>query len=344
MRKQIILLLALTLFSSTLWAQKSSLKGTISGLPEGTTCVLGEVSNGRVPAFDTLKLDKNGAFTAKIAPQEPTIYILQMAGSNNALHLMIAPKERVSIELEYVEKMNALKINSCSGSKNVDVYRQFNNLLLSVGSDAQSADLPKAIEELIITNRSSLISAFLVTFFERDMDTYAPLYNMVRNELVKTYPNNPYVKHLNDKLKGLITAGIEAPEIAMKDADGNIRKLSDLRGKVVLIDFWASWCRPCRGENPNVVKMYQKYNSQGFEVFSVSLDSDRNAWLKAIKDDGLIWPNHVSDLKGWTSSGGATYGVSSIPATVLVDRSGKVIARNLRGPQLEQALKELFGN
>ncbi len=129
----------------------------------------------------------------------------------------------------------------------------------------------------------------------------------------------------------------------LADRDGNDRKLSNLRGKVVLIDLWASWCRPCRMENPNVVKMYKKYHSMGFEIFSVSMDRDRSAWLKAIKDDGLVWPNHVSDLQGWTSTGGATYGITSIPATVLIDKEGRVIARNLRGTELENKLKQIFG-
>ena len=135
---------------------------------------------------------------------------------------------------------------------------------------------------------------------------------------------------------------MEAPEIAMSDPDGNTRRLSDLRGKVVLIDFWASWCGPCRRENPNVVKLYQKYHDQGFEIFSVSLDKDGNAWRNTIKADGLTWPNHVSDLQYWQSAAGRLYGISAIPATVLVDREGKIIARNLRGADLDRKLKEIF--
>ena len=135
---------------------------------------------------------------------------------------------------------------------------------------------------------------------------------------------------------------MEAPEIEMTDRDGNIRKLSSLRGKVVLIDFWASWCRPCRMENPNVVRLYRLYHFKGFEVFSVSLDNNRDAWLKAIEDDHLTWPNHVSDLRGWSSAAGRLYGIQSIPATVLIDRNGKVLARNLRGQDLENKLKEIF--
>ena len=129
----------------------------------------------------------------------------------------------------------------------------------------------------------------------------------------------------------------------MKDPDGKIRKLSDLRGKIVMIDFWASWCRPCRMENPNVVRLYHRYHDKGFEIYSVSLDKQRDQWLLAIDQDNLVWPNHVSDLNGWTSSGGAAYGITSVPSTVLVDRQGRIIARNLRGQELENKLREIFG-
>ncbi|MCC6279471.1 MAG: TlpA family protein disulfide reductase, partial [Saprospiraceae bacterium] len=115
-----------------------------------------------------------------------------------------------------------------------------------------------------------------------------------------------------------------------------------MRGKIVLIDFWASWCGPCRRENPNVVANYNKYKDKGFDILGVSLDREPNAWKKAIKDDGLPW-HHISDLKGWQSSHAAQYSVTSIPQTVLVDKDGKILARNIRGEQLGAKLKELLG-
>jgi thiol-disulfide isomerase/thioredoxin len=136
---------------------------------------------------------------------------------------------------------------------------------------------------------------------------------------------------------------VPAPDIVMADTTGKMRKLSDLKGKVVLIDFWASWCGPCRRENPNVVKLYEEYKGKGFEVFSVSLDQDRERWIKAIKDDGLVWTNHVSDLKYWQNEAARLYQVSSIPRTILLDKEGNIIARDLRGPNLEAKLKEVFG-
>jgi peroxiredoxin len=137
--------------------------------------------------------------------------------------------------------------------------------------------------------------------------------------------------------------GDMAPDIVMNDPDGNVRKLSDLRGTVVLLDFWASWCGPCRRENPSVVRAYEKYKDQGFEVFSVSLDSDANRWRKAIEQDQLTWPNHVSDLQGWRNGAAREYGISSIPHTMLIDRDGAILATHLRGSGVESALRGVFG-
>ena len=136
----------------------------------------------------------------------------------------------------------------------------------------------------------------------------------------------------------------KAPDIVLVSPNGKTVKLSKLKGKMVLIDFWASWCGPCRKENPNVVRLYNQYKAKGFTVFSVSLDQDAEAWKKAIASDGLIWPNHVSDLLGWQTPLVQLYGFEGIPHTVLIDQEGKIIGTGLRGESLEQKLKELFKN
>jgi peroxiredoxin len=146
-----------------------------------------------------------------------------------------------------------------------------------------------------------------------------------------------------ERLSNLIPVGSEAPDFSQQAPDGRTIALSSLRGKVVLVDFWASWCKPCRMENPNVKKVYEKYHAKGFEILGVSLDRDMNAWTGAIKQDGLPWL-HVSDLQFWNNAAAQQYGITSIPFTVLVDKEGKVIDKNLRGPALEAKLTELFGS
>jgi peroxiredoxin len=133
-----------------------------------------------------------------------------------------------------------------------------------------------------------------------------------------------------------------APNIVLKDSGGKDISLESLRGQVVLVDFWASWCKPCREENPNVVRVYTKYKEKGFTIFSVSLDNSKERWLNAIAKDQLTWSNHVSDLKGWGSEGAKIYKVQSIPATFLLDKTGRIIGKDLRGGQLEKALETAF--
>ncbi|MGI9545110.1 MAG: TlpA family protein disulfide reductase, partial [Cyclobacteriaceae bacterium] len=136
--------------------------------------------------------------------------------------------------------------------------------------------------------------------------------------------------------------GEEAPDIVLQDTTGAKTPLSSLKGQYVLLDFWASWCGPCRRENPNVVKVYNEFKSKGFTIYSVSLDNNRDKWLAAIDKDQLAW-YHVSDLKGWGSDGAALYSVRSIPSTYLIDPEGKIIAKNLRGAQLAQTLRKTLG-
>ena len=143
------------------------------------------------------------------------------------------------------------------------------------------------------------------------------------------------------KNAGLFVGG-NAPELTYSGVNGESISLSSLKGKVVLLDFWASWCGPCRKENPFVVNLYNKYKNRGFDIYSFSLDNNKEKWIQAINQDQLSWKNHVSDLKGWQSAGAAKYMIKSIPQTFLIDRKGKIAEIGLRGAELEQKILELL--
>jgi peroxiredoxin len=155
--------------------------------------------------------------------------------------------------------------------------------------------------------------------------------------------SSTYYIALSNKIEKLeaVAVGKMAPDFTMNDPEGNPVALSSFKGKYLLVDFWASWCGPCRRENPNVVKLYAEFKDKGFDILGVSLDQKEDAWLKAIEDDQLTW-NHVSDLKGWGCEAAKLYAVSGIPHTVLLDKEGKIIAKNLRGEELHAKIAELL--
>lgn len=157
-------------------------------------------------------------------------------------------------------------------------------------------------------------------------------------------PDSKYVQLLNRRRghASTISVGSIAPEINLPQPDGKPFSSSSLRGKYVLLDFWASWCKPCREENPNVVKLYERYHKKGFDILGISLDESKERWTEAIERDGLPW-HHVSDLKGLNSAAIQLYDVQAIPMTVMLDREGRIVALNLRGRALEEKLEELFG-
>jgi thiol-disulfide isomerase/thioredoxin len=177
------------------------------------------------------------------------------------------------------------------------------------------------------------------------------LFRKVRDGLGERMAGNFFYDVLADRVaqaerkleaSTFLSPGTAAPDIVLPNPEGNNVSLSSLKGNYVLIDFWASWCKPCRLENPSVVKLYDKYKGKNFEILGVSLDRDRNKWLEAIQQDKLSWPQ-ISDLQFWNSAAARLYNVQSIPFTVLVDPDGKVMATKLRGAELEQMLEEIFG-
>jgi len=180
-----------------------------------------------------------------------------------------------------------------------------------------------------------------INFLDKDQDfTFIDsIARVIEKEMPDYQIKKEFISEVNNLRK--LAIGSIAPEIELPNPQGDIVKLSSLRGAYVLIDFWAAWCGPCRKENPNVVNMYNKYREKGFEIFGVSLDRNREDWIKAIDNDGLIW-THVSDLKYFNSEAARIYNINAIPATYLIDRQGKIIGKNLRGKVLEEKLEEIF--
>lgn len=199
------------------------------------------------------------------------------------------------------------------------------------------------LKEVIRANKNDVAVLMFLDMFPREQN--AALHEEVITALHGVVPDHLIVKERWNYMNSPASKtgiGAIAPELEFPNPEGKMLKLSDLRGKVVILDFWASWCGPCRRESPNVRRIYQTYHDKGLEVFSVSLDSDGNAWRKAIVDDQLVWPNHVSDLKKWQSAAAAIYGVRSIPAIFVLDRDGRIVAKDVRGQELERVVKQLL--
>lgn len=234
-------------------------------------------------------------------------------------------------EALYMQYMQAQSKQDMAEMQRIE--NEFNNL------QKRAIDFAKAHA---IKNRSNVVAAYYSLMYMNEPGK--------EEELQKMYDTlSPAVQksYFGGKLNEIVQAaaktavGQVAPEFSQNDPNGQPVNLSSFRGKYLLIDFWAAWCQPCRAENPNVVKAYNTYKDKGFEILGVSLDQDKDAWLKAVADDKLTW-TQVSDLKYWNNDVAKLYGVRSIPASYLLDKEGKIVAKNLRGEELEAKLKELM--
>jgi thiol-disulfide isomerase/thioredoxin len=201
-------------------------------------------------------------------------------------------------------------------------------------------------KEYIVSNNNSVFSLMLLSEMLSRKDILPNEATQILDNLSPKIAATKLAKDLRKAAAGMMKSEVGgiAPEFSAPTPEGDMLSLGQTLGKYTIIDFWASWCRPCRAENPNVVKVYNKYHDQGLNIISVSLDKagQKERWLKAIKDDKMDW-YHVSNLKFWQEPIAKTYGVRSIPATFLLDENGKIIAKNLRGPALEAKISSLLG-
>ena len=280
-----------------------------------------------------------------------SLQIHDLAGKKKEKELLVAKIIDLSNAISKVREIeynlsNSIRVADGFGKyAQQEVQRNASSIVQSYQKyfDAEYEKRTTDAVNYLLTNKNDLATLMFIDIFPKDK--HEVLHKEIIKSLFEKYPNQPLVAERYKKESSptvSTSVGALAPDLAYENPDGKIMKLSDLRGKVVLLDFWAAWCRPCRIENPNVVKMYKKYHEKGFDVYSVSLDRSKADWVKAIEADGLIWPNHVSELQQWQSQAAKTYGVSAIPTTFLIGKDGRIIAKNLRGAALENALKELF--
>jgi peroxiredoxin len=346
------------------------LKGKLDN-SKAETIYLEKLSSQQPVVVDSTTVDENGEF--EFLDYQPKIgfYRIKVSAQNFAM-LVLDSNDKVKVTGNIADLGNTYKVE---GSEETKLFMEFNELskkrdirldslnkafqavMESEKMDSKKMDsvsrifegpyntIVGAANELTIdkisrnTNRYSSLMAIQAL----EPDRYPEVYKALDEGLSKKFPNDKNVKLFHDVVQSMMatTIGQPAPEINLPSPDGADIALSSLRGKVVLIDFWASWCGPCRKEMPNVVKAYGKYKSKGFEIFGVSLDQEKNRWVEAIQKDGITWPQ-VSDLKQWGSAVVKQYNIQGIPYTVLLDKEGKILAKNLRGEELDKKLSEVL--
>ena len=336
-------------------AQKLQIDGDIKNLPEGTTVSLIDGMANKI--VDSTKLVE-GKFKLTNKVADPSIYVIAFSGMQAKIPVFVGNDQMVmsgdikqpnTIEYKgsttqdlYLNYMKALtpKIESLFATKSLATSATAaakDSIAKQV--ELKEADFVTTITNLLKANSQSPVSTlFLIqttNFVPYIKDHIADLYAILDGPAKK----GPFADLIEKSLQsaGLGKVGSVLPEFKQNDVNGKSFSLSSLRGKYVLIDFWASWCGPCRAENPNVVKAFNAFKSKGFTVLGVSLDQDKAKWLEAIKKDGLTW-THVSDLKYWNNEVAVKFGIQSIPANFLIDPNGVVIAKDLRGEDLEKIL------
>ncbi len=372
---------AATLTLSLLFAMVSSVNATNhiaeakgftisanSNLEENTLVILSKVTDAALDIQDSAYVNSLGEFEFIGEEGEQSILYYLTFGTPQPPGVPVILERGAKVKM-MITKNQVFDVSMTGGKYNVSmqklhvIYTSFDKEMLAFNEEVAQLD-PEAVTEDVrantaqrysdlIASRTAKIENFVATEPASPATYFAVKYLFQKpvpklilvgaEKMEKELPKSSYTTSLVQMSKSLgpLVEGALAPEIELQTPEGELLALSSLRGKVVLIDFWASWCGPCRKENPHVKAIYEKYKDKGFEIYGVSFDNNRNQWLGAIRKDGLTW-KHVSDLKGWNSAAKAPYQVNSIPQTFLLDKEGRIIKSGLRSNQLEPLLEQLL--
>jgi peroxiredoxin len=354
--KKNIIAIVLVLAGTFLQAQSLNLQGKLTNVKDASTVSLidGVTSKELVSSKSVA-----GSFSLQAQLEYPSLLILSIDGITQKIPVFVG-NENVMIEGDI---QNPASIN-ISGSASHDVYNVYMNSLnplmmpyvlnmqaaaqennkakkdsINNAAANQSKEIIETFNTLYKANAASPVTTLMLLQFSNIFPEIKENLATIYEALAPTAKKGPFAEFIDKTIaaNSFGQIGTLLPDFTQNDVNGKPLTLSSLRGKYVLVDFWASWCGPCRAENPNIVKAFNKYKSKNFTVLGVSLDQDKAKWLEAIKKDGLAW-SHVSDLKYWNNAVATQFGIQSIPASFLIDPTGKIVARDLRGADLDKFL------
>jgi len=358
-----VLVLTLAVASCGMAKDEFSIKGSIAGVDKGKV-YLQKIENGQPKNVDSVDI-ANGKFSFKGKMAMPDIRLLRLNEKEYFAQFFL---DNASITIK--ANKDSIRNTKVTGSPTQDIFQIYINEMEKLNKEVMAlqgkyqnamstgntndAEKTKIDYQAMIDNNKIFTKNFVKEHANSVVSPYITLLQLASQldgaeleSIVSKFAPEISTSEYVVKLKEIIESqkktaiGVVAPDFTMNDPEGKPIQLSSLRGKVVLIDFWASWCAPCRQENPNTVKLYQQYQAKGLEILGVSLDKTKEDWIKAIKDDNLNW-KHVSDLQYWNNTAARLYSVNSIPQTYLLDKDGKIIAKGLKGEQLAAKLKELL--